>query len=251
MVTVPSSSSFSHFCLFPITQNLWSLLKHLRIKYSNSFVALSFRPVISLEWDVSSKEGSAAIMGVHWQVNEAIYSVLIHPGTGLRTSLGIGSSFLFLLYPWGFPSGVLSQVFVLIICAKLPPSGHLPPCVRGFLVLLLHHLITPTRTLPSSPQSWQSLCPVQPFFFIPHHFTQFQDLYPGLSQQHSPLSNPSSVNTRRIEITHCPMDEEYFEMLFLFHYKCYWMVKLFKHVRNTLMKVNQFIIFDSSRIISK
>ena len=59
--------------------------------------------------------------------------------------------------------------------------------------------------LPSSPDSLYVLS--SPSSSSPHHFTQFQDLYPGLSQQHSPLSNPSSVNTRRIEIAHCPMDE--------------------------------------------
>ena len=168
-------------------------------------------------------------------------SSLWSPETGFRDSCW--NRVIFLVYSsWGFALGSWGKCLF----------SSSAPCLPGFLVLLLPSSHHPTRSL-SLPllQSWQSLCPVQLFFCISYHFTQFQDLSPGLSQQHSPLSNLSSVNTRRTEIINGPMEGGILWNVVSFHYKCYWMVKLFNHMLvNTLMKVNQFIIFDSSRIIS-
>ena len=58
--------------------------------------------------------------------------------------------------------------------------------------------------LPSSPDSLYVLSSSSSA--SSYHFTQFQGLSPGLSEQHSPLSNLSSVNTRRTEIINGPMD---------------------------------------------
>lgn len=156
-------------------------------------------------------------------------SILWSAETGFKDSFWNRVIFL-VSSSWGFP---------LVSWGKCLFSSSAPSCLQWpsaslfawFLGIVATFISSPQPELsPFLPSSPDSVCVLSsPSSSSPHHFTQFQDLYPGLSQQHSPLSNPSSVNTR-IEIIRCPMDGGILWNAVSFHYKCYWMVKLFNHI---------------------